>query len=352
MITIALVVMAAFFAPPNAVASQSSQNHILILNSYDESSPWVQEYINGLMYHLVNVKGVTTHVRHLNSSNIVNDSTYYATINQNLDYFAENPPTGIIFLGRPAFSAREEINRRWKNIPMLYMGAWEEVVPKEYDYSGADITDAPVVSLHDIRDRYNFTFVKIPDHYKKTIDMMMKMQPDMKNFKLASNSISTSIQLRDSIRHYLSVKYPKVSFEWINGDEDSGLDKFRNLLTKRDLETGILLANWTHSEVDQAGHHFYSAGDVNLIERSPQPIFTFKENYLKSGVIGGVLPVRADIMKKSKDVIDRMLAGDDMRQIPLVKGDRGGACMDYPQLVRKGLSDADIPANTSFISKP
>ena len=351
-ISFALLLMTAFYAPPDAWAQQSSKSHILILNSYDESSPWVQEYINGLTYHLVNVKGVSTNVRHINASEIVNDSTFEAAINSNLNYFADNPPSGIILMGRPAFAAREEINRRWKNIPMLYMGASEEVIPKEYEYVGVDISDAPVVSIHDIRDRYNFTFVKIPDHYRKTIDMMMKMQPDMKNFKFASNSLTTSLQLRDSVRQYLSKKYPKVSFEWINADEVSGSEKFKSILSKRDLETGVLLGNWYHREFDPSGHPIYSAGDVNLIDKSPQPVFTVKENYFKTGVIGGVLPIRNEIMKRSKEVIDRMLKGDDMRQIPLDKGEPGGACIDYPQLERKGLQDADIPAGTSFINKP
>ncbi|MDE6740779.1 MAG: hypothetical protein K2J58_00435, partial [Muribaculaceae bacterium] len=350
---LALVLTAALFAPPRMTAAgHTSGSHILILNSFDESSPWVQEYINGLMYHLVNVKGVATHVRHLNSNAILNDSTFDASINSSLDYFADNPPSGIIMLGRPAFAAREEINRRWKNIPMLYMGATEEVIPKEYEYAEIDISDAPVVSLHDIRDRYNFTYIKIPDHYKKTIDMMMKMQPDMKNFKFASNSITTSLQLRDSVRHYLSVKYPKVSFEWINAEAEGGNERFKKLLAKRDMETGILLGNWYHRETDPSGHLIFSAGDVNLIDKSPQPIFTVKENYFKTGVVGGVLPVRAEIMKKSKEVIDRMLKGDDMRQIPLDKGDRGGASIDYPQLERKGLQNASVPSGTTYINKP
>ncbi len=349
---LAIVLIAAVSAPPYAMGAQTSKSHVLILNSFDESSPWVQEYINGLMYHLVNVKGVSTNVRHLNSSAILNDSTFDAAINSSLDYFANNPPAGIIMMGRPAFAAREEINRRWKNIPMLYMGATEEVIPKEYEYANVDISDAPVVTLHDIRDRFNFTYIKIPDHYKKTIDMMMKMQPKMKNFKFASNSITTSLQLRDSVRQYLNTKYPNVSFEWINAEADGGNEKFKNLLAKRDLETGILLGNWYHRELDQSGHPVFSAGDVNLIDKSPQPVFTVKENYFKTGVIGGVLPVRAEIMKKSKEVIDRMLKGDDMRQIPLDKGDQGGASIDYIQLERKGLSGADVPSNANYINKP
>ena len=176
-ICVVLMLMAAFSLPHRASAVQTSNNHILILNSFDESSPWVQEYINGLMYHLVNVKGVATNVRHLDSSAILNDSIFDATIAACLDDFADTPPTGIIMMGRPAFAAREEVNRRWKNIPILYMGATEEVIPKEYEYADVDISEAPVVTLHDIRDRFNFTYIKIPAHYNKTSDMMMKMQP-------------------------------------------------------------------------------------------------------------------------------------------------------------------------------
>ena len=338
--------------PYTPIASQSSKNHILVLNSFDESNPWIQEYINGLVYYLVNVKGVPTNVRHLNVDGIDNDSTFDATVKANLDLFANNPPSGVIIMGRPAFAARDEINKRWNNIPMLYMAVNQDIIPKEYEFGVADISDAPTITLHDIRDRYNFTFVRIMDHYKQTIDMMMKMQPEMKNFKFASNAISTSLQLRDSVRSYLRNKYPSVSFEWINAEENGGDDKLKNLLTKRDLETGILMGNWYHSVYDENGYPVYYAGDVNIINSSPQPVFTVKENYFKTGVIGGVLPVRADIINKSKGVIDRMLNGDDMRQIPLDNGDKGGACIDFPQLKKKGLENADIPISTSFINKP
>ncbi|MDE6023815.1 MAG: hypothetical protein K2G13_09985, partial [Muribaculaceae bacterium] len=349
---VSALLVAVALVPPAALASQSSKGHILILNSFDESNPWIQEYINGLVYHLVNTKGVATNVRHLNAEQIVNDSTYDEAVKSVLESFGANSPSGVILMGRQAFAVRDEINKKWKNIPMLYMAENSYVIPKEYEYAGADISDAPVVTLQEMRDQYNFTFVKIEDHYKQTIDMMMKMQPNMKNLKLASNSISTSLQLRDSVQNYLHSKYPKVSFEWIRAEDESASNKIRNLLSKRDLETGILLGNWYHKEYDSDGNPVYSAGDVQLIEKSPQPVFTVKENYFKTGVIGGVLPIRADIMKKSKDVIDKMLKGIDMRQIPLDKGDRGGACIDYPQLAKTGLEKADVPANTSYINKP
>ena len=227
-------------------------------------------------------------MRHLNSSLIHNDSTYNEAVRSCLDYFGNTAPSGVIVIGRPAFAIRDEINSRWPDIPMLYLGAETSVVPHEFEYRGSDTSNAPTVKIDDLRDRYNFTFVQIPDLYKETIDMMVKMQPKMKRLIFASNDNSTSINLRDNVKEYLGSSFPKIKFEWINSNSsESG--KLRELLTKRDLETGILLGNWTSTDYDDLGHPIFTTGDVNLIAKSPQPIFTVKENFYKTGVVGGVL---------------------------------------------------------------
>ncbi len=311
----------------------------------------MQEYINSLMYYAVNVKGASCNVRHLNSSLIHNDSTYNEAVRSCLDYFGNTAPSGVIVIGRPAFAIRDEINSRWPDIPMLYLGAETSVVPHEFEYRGSDTSNAPTVKIDDLRDRYNFTFVQIPDLYKETIDMMVKMQPKMKRLIFASNDNSTSINLRDNVKEYLGSSFPKIKFEWINSNSsESG--KLRELLTKRDLETGILLGNWTSTDYDDLGHPIFTTGDVNLIAKSPQPIFTVKENFYKTGVVGGVLPYRAQILNKSKAIIDRMLKGDNMRDIPFDERTSGLPCIDYPQLEKKGLQNAVYPPNTKFLNKP
>lgn len=47
-----------------------------------------------------------------------------------------------------------------------------------------------------------------------------------------------------------------------------------------------------------------------------------------------------------------MIAGGDMRKIPLDTQTDGLPCIDFPQLKKKGLEDAVTPANTKFINKP
>ncbi len=336
---------------PDLSATDFSKKHLLILNSYDESSPWVQEYINSLAYYAVNVKGASCNVRHMNASLITNDSTYNEAIKSSLDFFGNIPPTGVILVGRPAFTARDEIYARWPDIPMLYLGGQTSVMPKEYEYAGAETNDAPFVELSDIRDRYNFTFIKIPDLYKETIDMMVKMQPNIKTFYFASNDYSTSLELRDNVKDYVAKVSPKIKFKWINSNgANSG--KLRQLLSKRDMKNGILLGNWSHTEYDENGQPTVTTGDVNLIAKSEQPVFTVKENFLKTGVAGGVLPHRNEIVGKSKTVIDKMINGEDMRKIPFELKTSGLPCVNYPQLKRKGLEGTVTPANTKFINKP
>lgn len=348
---VATLLAAIIMMTPKAWGLDSPRNHFLILNSYDESSPWMQEYINGLMYYTVNEKGASCNVRHLNASLIRNDSTFNEAIKSNLDYFGSVPPTGVILIGRPAFSARDEINRRWPNTPMLYLGSETTVYPKEYEYNNMDVTEAPSVELNDLQKRYNFTFVQIPDLYKETIDMMMKMQPEIKRFVFASNDNSTSIELRNKTEQYLAKRYPEIKFEWINANSNNS-GKLRQLLLNRDMNTGILLGNWAHTEFDDLGHPVFSMGDVNLIDKSPQPIFTVKENFWKTGVVGGVLPFRNDVLNKSKEVIEKIIKGEDIRKVPIDVSTKGQPCIDYPQLKTKGLEDAPIPSGTKFIGKP
>ncbi len=352
LLTVALAFLTGLIAfPPGAFAADTSRKHFLILNSYDESSPWMQEYVNSLMYYAVNEKGASCNVRHLNAAIIHNDSTFNEAVNSNLDYFGSIPPTGVILIGRPAFSTRDEIVKRWPNIPILYLGGETTVYPREFEYADADASSAPFVDLSDIRNNYNFTFIKIPDHYKETIDMMVKMQPQMKKLVFASNNSSTSQQLRDKVKEYLEKSFPKIKFEWINSSSNES-GKLRRLLSKRDLTTGILLGNWVHTDYDEMGHPVSTMSDVNLIAKSPQPIFTVKENFYKTGVVGGVLPSRKDVLNKSKHVIDEMIRGEDMRKIPLDEKNPGQACIDYPQLAKKGLDNAVIPPNTKFHNKP
>ena len=350
-----LAVILAFMAfitsfPPGMTAAETGKKHLLIVNSYDESSPWVQEYINSLAYYVVNVKGASCNVRHLNSALITNDSTYNEAIKSSLDFFGNLPPTGVILVGRPAFATRDDIYERWPNVPMLYIGGQTSVMPKEFEYAGTEITDAPSVELKDLRDQYNFTFVKIPDLYRETIDMMMKMQPDMKTFYFASNDNSTSIELRDKVREYLSKTYPNVKFEWINANGDDS-KKLRQLLSKHNLETGILLGNWSHTELDEQGNPTFTMGDVNLISTSEQPIFTVKENFWKTGVVGGVLPYRNQIIADSKAVIDKMISGESIKNSPFYDKTKGQPCIDYPQMKKKGLENATTPTNTKFINR-
>lgn len=143
MLVIAILAGILAFTPDASAAANGSKKHILILNSEDESSPWVQEYVNSLAYYAVNTKGTSCNVRHLNSSLIYNDSTFNEAVKSSLDYFGNIPPTGVILVGRPAFATRDEVNRRWPNVPILYLGGENTVYPLEYEYAGMDSSSAP-----------------------------------------------------------------------------------------------------------------------------------------------------------------------------------------------------------------
>lgn len=123
-----------------------------------------------------------------------------------------------------------------------------------------------------MQDRYNFTFVEVPDYHKETIDMMVKMQPEMKKLVFASDDLATNILLDKRLRDYISEKYPALEYEWLIASSDTRKE-LQSYLTNTDLSIGFLLSSWYYSRMGAFGYPMLVTGDISLITTSPRPCF-------------------------------------------------------------------------------
>ena len=94
-------------------------------------------------------------------------------------------------------------------------------------------------------------------------------------------------------------------------------------------------------------------GDFKLIASSPRPIFSLKEKYLESGgATGGYFADQQEILQNSIRVFRRMVAGENMRNIPFTYPTMKYPKVDYLQLKSYGLLVDNCPKDTVFINKP
>lgn len=142
----------------------SNKKNLLIINSYNESAPWVQDYITPFMLEGANNDDIDCNLIHMNSSLIRTDSMYNAIEDGIFNRFSERKPDYLVLIGRMAFSLRDRIQEEWGDVPMLFIGANDRTVLNERYLSGDQrFLNEESVHLADIRNRYNFTYIEVPD---------------------------------------------------------------------------------------------------------------------------------------------------------------------------------------------
>ena len=70
----------------------SQEKNLLIINSYNESAPWVQSYITPFMLEAANNDQLNCNLVHMNSTLVRTDSMYYKIENGVFDRFKHGLP--------------------------------------------------------------------------------------------------------------------------------------------------------------------------------------------------------------------------------------------------------------------
>lgn len=305
------------------------------------------------MIEAANTENLDYDLVHMNAILIQTDSLYNLVKEQIFNRFKNNKPDYLILFGRMAFSLRDQIKNEWGDVPMLFIGANDNIVLNEKYLSGNKITaSATKIHLSDIREQYNFTYIEVPELYKETIDMMVRMQPDMKKLVFASDNLAGNMELNEKIKAYLTLEYPLLEYEWLVASENSRKN-IQTYLISSDQSVGILLGSWYYSRPSAFGYPMLVTGDFKLIASSPRPIFSLKEKYLESGgATGGYFADQQEILQNSIRVFRRMVAGENMRNIPFTYPTMKYPKVDYLQLKSYGLLLDNCPKDTVFINKP
>ena len=332
--------------------ASSQKKNLLIINSYNESAPWVQSYITPFMLEAATNDQINCNLVHMNSTLVRTDSMYYKIENGVFDRFKHNRPDLLVLIGKMAFSLRDRIKSEWGDIPMLYLGEDDKIGQNEKYLSGdRSYPDKTQIPLSEIRSQYNFTYIEVPNFYKETIDMMVSMQPDMKKLVLASDDLVSNIKLDKDIREYIAVKYPELEYEWLIASEKSRND-MQKYLNSQDLSIGILLSTWYYSRPSAFGYPMLVTGDFKLISTAPHPVFSLRENYLNAGAIGGYYADQEEIIANCMSALHVMQETGDMRNLPFSYAMKKAPKINYDRLSDNIISESSCPKDTVFINKP
>lgn len=281
---------------------------ILIVNSYNENAPWVQDYLRTFMLTAAQNSEIACELVHMNSSLIRTDSMYKNVADGIFERFRRKMPDYMIVIGRTAFSLRDRMQEEWGDVPMIYISQRDRILPGERCLSGQRVLDSDFIPVSDIRKKYNFTYIEVPTLYKETIDMMVRMQPGMKKLVFAADELPDNMVLDEKIKAYVAEKYPHLTYEWLVASNETR-NEMQSYLVSKDLSVGLLLSSWYYARQSAFGYPMLVVGDMRLMSTISRPVFALQEAYLDYGAVGGFYPDKDDILDHCRHALNEMLAG-------------------------------------------
>lgn len=170
-----LIISVSQLMVPYPLYAASQEKNLLIINSYNESAPWVQSYITPFMLEAANNDRLNCNLVHMNSTLVRTDFMYHKIENGVFDRFKHNRPDFLVLIGKMAFSLRDCIKSEWGDIPMLSLGVDDKIGLNEKYLSGdSSYPNTTQIPLSEIRGQYVKGEFRVlsEDGGKKTVDWM------------------------------------------------------------------------------------------------------------------------------------------------------------------------------------
>lgn len=194
----------------------------------------------------------------------------------------------------------------------------------------------------------NFTGIVESLDVKGTIDLMIRLFPELRRIIIISDKSSFGRMQTGSIREDLdNFQDGDIRFEiW----DELGIGEFNEKAGKLEKGSAIL---YVVIVKDSAGTLFNPSEHLPEISANARvPIFGVDENLLPFGVIGGSLKSGVLHGKETAEMAKRILAGTPISQVPIVKQPKFVTKLRYDLLKRFGVSSDNLPNGVLVLGKP
>lgn len=331
------------------------QERLLIINSYNENAPWSQNLVTPVLLQTSRMENVNVKVLNMNGTLIRNDSLYQVTEDGLFHRCRDWKPDYLLLIGNMAFNLRDRIQKEWGDVPMILAGDMDSYAPLPFYFTGRSVnmTDDGLIPLTTLREKYNFTFIEASSKYKETIDLMVRMLPDMKKLVFAADELYLNQRLDRLIQAYIASRYPTLQYERLVGNEgnDNVLQKY---LLDTEPDKGILFSTWFYDRKNLLGESTLVSGDFRLVASSAYPIFALRSDYVtEGGFAGGYFYDSKEMEKNIADALMQLIEKKkSARELPFVYSQRNFPLFNYMQMKIDNIPVERCPEGSVFINRP
>ncbi|GEM_PF-848700 len=306
--------------------AQVALHQVLILNSYHQGLSWTDNLMVGLK-SVLQTEPIELQIEYMDTKRIF-DEQYMQDL-YNLYKYKFRKFEVIIVSDNDAFNfLRQYGNELFPNTPVVFCGinffqdVWLEGHPL-------------------------FTGVAEMPNIKSTLDLALKLHPRTKQIMVINDATTTGLATHKLLEEVIPSYQTRVKFLFYeNLDMADLLEKLPRL--PKDSLVFLILFNR-----DKSGKFFTYEQAIDLIyAKTDVPIYGVWDFYLGRGMVGGMLTSSYAQGEAAGKMALRILQGEKVANIPVLKDSPNRTMFDYRQLKRFDIDTTELPQNSLIINQP
>jgi two-component system, cell cycle sensor histidine kinase and response regulator CckA len=327
-------ILLSFLVPAPFLLSRGycqNKKHILVLHSYNQGLDWTDNENKGITSILKpRSRNIEVYTEYMDTKRFPGDQRNRTFADLLKRKYASIHFNAIICSDDNAFNFLLKYhNGLFPGVPIVFCGV---NYFRDAQLKGNRDLITGVVESFDIAD---------------TLRTALRLQPDISTVVVINDKTTTGRANRKVLDGVIPEFKSRVGFVFLD-DLDMG-----DLLKKvRALQPGTIILLLSFNR-DHSGQVFDYNQSINLISHAANvPIYGVWDFYLGKGIVGGMLTSGKSQGRLAAQMALRILNGEPVRDMPVVKESPNRYMFDYRQLKRFGIDAADLPKGSIVINRP
>ncbi|MEY8611324.1 ATP-binding protein [Parabacteroides segnis] len=330
--------------------NQGKQEYILVLNSVNYDEVWTNGIYQSI-YESFNGSQQAVHTEELMVPTIANTDEAGIKRNSLLEKYPL-PPKAVVFIGDPGWLVcRPLFDKEWKEISVLICYSRKSMPSCIENLLSRNISDKELVPAARMMEGYNITAIYQPFYIKETLELMQRIQPEIRNIAFISDNRYISLCAQKDVEQTLADHYPSLKLHLLTTTRLS-TEQLLDTISRYNRETGILYYSWFSKQMQQNN---YLNDNIQRIVYgfAHYPVFTIADLQVENGnFAGGHYISLSDFSQEAIHTLQKIINGTPARDIPPHTGGEPQTYLNYRHLKLHNTDSNLYPGNAIYYQRP
>ena len=332
--------------------TEITNKEVLVLNSINFNLPWAKNFY-WCIHDALQKQGISVKAESLSVPALVNKMEADAVVTHLREKYPV-APAAIVLIGDPGWIVcRELFDDVWKDVPVIVTNARDRL-PASLDVllSHAPLTETNSVPGEEWRRGYNLTLLKQHYYEKETVELIYKLIPDMERLAFISDDRYISEETRRDVKEAVEENFPDLRLDLLSTTQLS-TEMLLDTLHSYKPNTGIIYYSWFESHNENDNNYLFDHIQEIITNFTPSPLFLLSpENLSNNTFAGGYYVSTESFCDSLLEILNRILNGEQARNIPGGVGGEGNSYLCYPVLKSYNIPSSRYPDDAVYIDKP